>query len=107
MLLLFMMYTTRVANRISIEAGATHQAVRTVWIFTAFLLDAYAGVFLGAAVFRPGQFNAPGTLVGVIFLRTVEVGLLQMQIDNSWINISKGGILVFGVLLSQLVVRRR
>ncbi len=74
---------------------------------TAFLLDAYAGVFLGAAVFRPGQFNAPGTLVGVIFLRTVEVGLLQMQIDNSWINISKGGILVFGVLLSQLVVRRR
>ena len=30
-----------------------------------------------------------------------------MQIDNSWINISKGLILVFGVLLSQLVVRRR
>lgn len=74
---------------------------------TSFLLDAYAAVFLGAAVFRPGQFNAPGTLVGVVFLRTVEVGLLQMQIDNSWINISKGLILVFGVLLSQLVVRRR
>ncbi len=74
---------------------------------TAFLLDAYAAVFLGAAVFRPGQFNAPGTLVGVVFLRTVEVGLLQMQIANSWINISKGVILLFGVLLSQLVVRRR
>ena len=74
---------------------------------TSFLLDAYAAVFLGAAVFRPGQFNAPGTLVGVVFLRTVEVGLLLMQIDNSWINISKGLILVFGVLLSQLVVRRR
>ena len=43
---------------------------------TSFLLDAYAAVFLGAAVFRPGQFNAPGTLVGVVFLRTVEVGLL-------------------------------
>ena len=74
---------------------------------TTFLLDAYAAVFLGAAVFRPGQFNAPGTLVGVVFLRTVEVGLLQMQIDNSWINISKGLILVFGVLLSQLVVGKR
>lgn len=74
---------------------------------TSFLLDSYAAAFLGAAVFRPGQFSAPGTVVGAVFLRTVEVGLLQMQIDNSWINISKGAILVFGVLLSQLVVRRR
>lgn len=74
---------------------------------TGFLLDAYAAAFLGAAVFRPGQFNVPGTLLGVVFLRVVEVGLLQMQIQNSWINIAKGGILVFGVLLSQLVVKRR
>lgn len=74
---------------------------------TGFLLDAYAAAFLGAAVFRPGQFNVPGTLLGVLFLRVVEVGLLQMQIQNSWINIAKGGILVFGILLSQLVVKRR
>lgn len=74
---------------------------------TGFLLDAYAGAFLGAAAFRPGQFNLPGTLLGVVFLRVVEVGLLQLQISNSWINIAKGSILVFGVLLSQLVVRRR
>ena len=72
-----------------------------------FLLDAYAAVFLGAAVFRPGQFNLPGTLLGVLFLRVVEVGLLLQQIDNSWINVSKGAILVFGVLLSQLVGRKR
>ena len=72
-----------------------------------FLLDAYAAVFLGAAVFRPGQFNLPGTILGVLFLRVVEVGLLLQQIDNSWINVSKGAILVFGVLLSQLVGRRR
>ena len=72
-----------------------------------FLLDAYAAVFLGAAVFRPGQFNLPGTILGVLFLRVVEVGLLLQQIDNSWINVSKGAILVFGVLLSQLVGRKR
>ena len=74
---------------------------------TGFLLDAYAAVFLGAAVFRPGQFNIPGTIVGVLFLRVVEVGLLVQQIENAWINIAKGAILVFGVLLSQLVARRR
>jgi len=57
-LLLFMMYSTRVANLISVDAGATHQAVRTVWIFTAFLLDAYAstaqslvGFFLGQSAY--------------------------------------------------------
>ncbi len=53
-LLLFLMYTTRVANTVSVQAGATHQAIRQVWIFSAFLLDAYAttaqsllGYFLG------------------------------------------------------------
>ena len=73
----------------------------------AFLLDAYAAVFLGAAVFRPGQFNIPGTLVGALFLRVMEVGLLQLQIANSWINIAKGVILIFGVLLSQIMLRRK
>ncbi len=42
MLLLFLMHTTRVANLISVQDGATHQAIRQMWIFTAFLLDAYA-----------------------------------------------------------------
>lgn len=74
---------------------------------TPLLLDAYAAVFLGAAVFRPGQFNIPGTILGVLFLRVVEVGLLVQQIENSWINVAKGAILLFGVLLSQLVTRRR
>lgn len=72
-----------------------------------FLLDAYAAVFLGAAVFRPGRFNLPGTIVGVLFLRVVEVGLLVQNIDSSWINVTKGGILVFGVLLSQIGSARR
>lgn len=53
-LLFFLMYTTRVANTVSLQAGATHQAIRQAWIFSAFLLDAYAttaqsllGYFLG------------------------------------------------------------
>jgi MATE family multidrug resistance protein len=54
LLLFFMMDSTRVANLISVEAGAAHQAIRQVWIFAAFALDAYAltaqsllGYFLG------------------------------------------------------------
>ncbi len=53
-LLLFLMYATRVANLISVETGAAHQAIRSIWIFAAFLLDAYAttaqslvGYFIG------------------------------------------------------------
>jgi MATE family multidrug resistance protein len=54
-LLLFLALATRAANRIGVEAGAAHQAVRQFWIFTAFLLDAYGvaaqslvGFFLAA-----------------------------------------------------------
>ncbi len=52
----FMLLSTRVANQISPEAGAAHQAIRTVWIFTGLLLDGLAitvqslvGYFLGSA----------------------------------------------------------
>ena len=54
-LLLFLALATRAANRVGVEAGAAHQAVRQVWVLTAFLLDAYAvaaqslvGFFLAA-----------------------------------------------------------
>jgi MATE family multidrug resistance protein len=51
----FLLLTTRAATRIGTDAGAAHQAVRQVWVFTALLLDAYAataqslvGYFIGA-----------------------------------------------------------
>jgi MATE family multidrug resistance protein len=54
-LLLFLALATRAANRIGLESGAAHQAVRQCWVLTAFLLDAYAvsaqslvGFFLAA-----------------------------------------------------------
>lgn len=55
LLTLFLMIGTRVANQISAEAGAAHQAIRTVWLFSAFFMEAFAvtaqslvGYFLGA-----------------------------------------------------------
>jgi len=51
----FMLLSTRVANQIGSEAGAAHQAIRTVWIFTGLTLDGLAitvqslvGYFLGS-----------------------------------------------------------
>ena len=42
MLMLFLIYTTRVANQIGAEAGAAHQSVRTVWLFFSLLFDGFA-----------------------------------------------------------------
>lgn len=50
----FLAYTTRVANNLGADAGAAHQVIRQVWVFTALVLDAYAstvqslvGFFIG------------------------------------------------------------
>jgi MATE family multidrug resistance protein len=55
LLTLFLLLATRAATRLGAEAGAAHQAVRQVWLLSAFLLDAYAATaqslvawFLGA-----------------------------------------------------------
>jgi len=55
LLIAFLMLGTRVATRAGADTGAAHHAIRQVWTFLAFLLDAYAsaaqslvGWFLGA-----------------------------------------------------------
>lgn len=55
LLTLFVLLGTRVANQISPEAGAAHQAIRSVWLMVAYGLDGFAvtaqslvGYFLGA-----------------------------------------------------------
>ncbi len=54
MITLFLLVATRVANQISPEAGAAHQVIRQVYVFTALTLDAFAistqslvGYFIG------------------------------------------------------------
>lgn len=51
---LFLAYTTRAANNIGADAGAAHQVIRQMWVFTALALDAFAaavqslvGYFIG------------------------------------------------------------
>jgi MATE family multidrug resistance protein len=54
LLLVFLLIATRSATLAGAEAGAAHQVIRQFWVFTAFLLDAYAlsaqsliGFFIG------------------------------------------------------------
>jgi MATE family multidrug resistance protein len=58
-LLLFLALATRAANRLGTEAGAAHQVVRQFWLFSAFLLDAYAV----ASQSLVGYFMAAGDLL--------------------------------------------
>jgi ribose transport system permease protein len=70
------------------------------------LLPAYAGAFLGAACFRPGEFNIPGTVVGVLFLGTIATGLTLLNLQTYLINLVQGAILIVAVLLSTIAARR-
>jgi ribose transport system permease protein len=70
------------------------------------LLPAYAGAFLGAACFRPGEFNIPGTIVGVLFLGTIETGLTLLNLQTYLINLVQGAILIVAVLISTVATRR-
>jgi ribose transport system permease protein len=67
-----------------------------------YLLPAFAAAFLGAAVFRPGEFNVPGTVVGVLFLGVIQTGLIMLKFETYVINLVQGGILIAAVLISRL-----
>jgi ribose transport system permease protein len=69
---------------------------------TTYLLPAFAAAFLGAAVFRPGEFNLPGTIIGVLFLTVIQTGLIELNLQTYIINLVQGGILIAAVLISRL-----
>ena len=71
-------------------------------IGVSYLLPAFAAVFLGAAVFRPGEFNVPGTIIGVLFLGVIQTGLTMLDLETYMINLVQGGILITAVLVSRL-----
>jgi ribose transport system permease protein len=68
----------------------------------SYLLPAFAAVFLGAAVFRPGEFNVLGTVIGVLFLGVIQTGLTMVNLQTYMINLVQGGILIAAVLVSRL-----
>jgi len=72
-----------------------------------YLLPAYAGVFLGAATLRAGQFHIFGTFIGVMFMQTIQTGLIIMNYQAYIANIIQGVVLISAVLLSRVGARAR
>ena len=74
----FLVFATRAATRIGPDAGAAHQAIRQVWVFTALLLDAYAitgqsliGFFIG-----PGRIKQARRVARLVCIWSLATGVV-------------------------------
>lgn len=74
------------------------------------LLNAFAACFLGATAFRVGRFNILGTFVGVLFIGTLNNGLVILGVPFYLQYVIQGAILVLAIAASGLArsgVRRK
>jgi ribose transport system permease protein len=62
------------------------------------MLQSIAGVFLGMAMFRGGRPNLPGTVLGVVLLRTLDNGLNFTDLNDYLQNAISGAAIVLAVL---------
>jgi ribose transport system permease protein len=97
-----------VAALLAVAAGilvTSSAAASTPQVGTPYLLPAFAAVFLGSAAFKVGQFNAPGTVLGVLFLGVIQNGLTMLSLSTAVINIVQGAILATAILVSRIGTR--
>ncbi len=73
----------------------------------AYLLPAYAAVFLGATTITPGRWNVWGVVVAVLFLGVLNSGL-TLAGASSYVNSFANGIALFvGVGVANVLAHRR
>ena len=70
------------------------------------MLNSIAAVFIGMAMFRNGKPNLPGTILGVIILRTLENGLNFTPI-NDFLQSAISGAVVVSAVVPSAVARLR
>jgi ribose transport system permease protein len=76
-------------------------------IGAGFTLSALAAAFLGSTTIRPGQFNVPGTIVGVFFV-AVSVNGLTLAGAADWVDpVFNGAAVVVAVAISTVLAHRR
>jgi ribose transport system permease protein len=105
----------RVAGFVIVAVGAaaagllisSESASYTVGLGQGYLLPAYAAVFLGTTMLRTGQFNMPGTIIGVLFLGVIQTGLTMLGLEPFVTNLVQGSILAGAVLLSRFLARNQ
>ena len=73
----------------------------------AILLPSLAAVYLGATSVRPGTFNVPGLIIGILFVAFGTSGL-TLGTSAQWVGpVFQGGSLVFAVTVSAVSAKRR
>jgi ribose transport system permease protein len=67
------------------------------------LLPAFAAAFVGTTVFRAGRFTPIGTAIGLLFLETLSVGMIMLNLSTWALNVIQGAVLAIAVILSRLL----
>lgn len=67
----------------------------------AYILSAFAAAFLGSTMFRPGSFNASGSLVAILLIAVGVNGLTLAGVSSFIQQIFTGGLLIIAVGVSQ------
>ena len=66
----------------------------------AYLLNAFAAVFLGSATLKDGEFHIPGTFIGVLIIGIGFNGLAIFGAPTFYQYVFQGAILIFAVGMS-------
>jgi ribose transport system permease protein len=67
------------------------------WLLASFVSPAIGGTLLSG-----GLVSVPGTILGGVLLATISSGLLLMSIDNFWLTVVLGVVLLLAVGLDRL-----
>jgi len=90
-----------------VVAAANLGAGRPQGVGEAYLLNAFAAVFIGASTLRPGQFHIIGTLIGVILIGVINNGLSITGIPTYWRYIVQGILLISALFAAGALTLRR
>ena len=77
-------------------------ATSNVTATSPWMLNSIAAVFIGMAMFRNGKPNLPGTILGVIILRTLENGLNFTPINDFLQSAISAAVVVIAVIPSAI-----
>lgn len=64
-----------------------------------------AAVVLGGTTLAGGKGTLLGTLIGVVLLRTLDNGLIQLNVSSFWQDVARGAVLLLTVGVDQIRIR--
>lgn len=70
-----------------------------------YLLQSYATVFLGMTLFKEGEPNIPGTLVGVLIMGVLANGLTILNVPNYFQDMLTGSIIIAALVFQGMKVQ--